>query len=172
VSPDTLASTGSAVFLDRQPVSQVDERARNAAMGRVPAPYVRSVFSASSHESLLVPWLIATLTFAAGALALACLLSLIDLLLCLGRAHCRLVNIGLSRHKLARLSGWNFALPYFLVLLVGFAAGLSVCAVLLLPTSTMPTSAIGAVATLGAALGLLGQPRRRAVGSQKRLRRP
>ena len=156
VEPASLADTGSALLLDRQSVTQVDERARNAAMGRLPAPSVRSAFSASTRESPLVPWLIGTLTFAAGALAFACLLAIIDRLLGLADAHRRLVNIGISRPKLARLTALNFALPYFSVLLVSLAAGLSACAVLLLPTSSMPMAAIGVTAMLGTACGLLG----------------
>ena len=156
VEPASLADAGSALLLDRQSVAQVDERARNAAMGRLPAPSVRSAFSASTRESPLVPWLIGTLTFAAGALAFACLLAIIDRLLGLADAHRRLVNIGISRPKLARLTALNFALPYFSVLLVSLAAGLSACAVLLLPTSSMPMAAIGVMAMLGTACGLLG----------------
>jgi hypothetical protein len=67
-----------------------------------------------------------------------------------------LVNIGISRPKLARLTALNFALPYVSVLLVSLAAGLSACAVLLLPTSSMPMAAIGVTAMLGTACGLLG----------------
>jgi hypothetical protein len=110
VEPASLTDSGSALLLDRQSVTQVDERARNAAMGRLPAPSVRSAFSGSTRESPLVPWLIGTLTFAAGALAFACLLATIDRLLGLADAHRRLVNIGISRPKLARLTALNFAL--------------------------------------------------------------
>lgn len=156
VEPASLADAGAALLLDRQPVAQVDERARNAAMGRFPAPSVNSAFSASTRESPLVPWLIGTLTFAAGALAFACLVAIIDRLLGWADAHRRLVNIGISRPKLARLTALNFALPYFSVLLVSLAGGLSASAVLLLPTSSMPMAAIGVTAMLGAVFGLLG----------------
>lgn len=157
VEPASVADAGAALFLDRQPVAQVDERARNAAaMVGLPAPSVRSALSLSTRESPLVPWLIGTLAFAAGALAFACLLAIVDRLLGWSEAHRRLVNIGISRPRLARLTALNFALPYFSVLLVSLAGGLAASAVLLLPTSSMPTAAIGVTAMVGAVCGLLG----------------
>lgn len=155
VPREDLEGVGSAFVLAEAPLEAIEERARSAAMTVLPAPYVQSLLS-TSRESPLVPWVIAGAVIAAIGLAVACLLSLVDRLLAARRQHRHLVNLGISRNQLTTLGAWMFAVPYSAVFVVSLLAGLSVCALLILPGAVMPWDAIGTTMMVAIAVGLLG----------------
>ena len=151
-----MVDVESALVLSTEPIEQLDQRVRNAAYATLPAPYVRSALSSTSQESPLVPWLTGGFLFAVTGLALACLLSLVDRFLGLRSHHRQLVKLGISRRRLTQLAAWTFAIPYAGVFLLSFVSGSAVCAVLLLPSTPLPWTAMATVAALVAALGALG----------------
>ena len=156
VPPADLADTGGALFIDEGPVDALGRHVRDAAMRLVPAPTVETTLSGGNQESPLVPWIIGGAIVAAIGLALACLLSLVDRLLAARSHHRLLINLGIQRRQLTVLGAWMFAAPYAAVYVVSLAAGLAICAALLLPGTPIPWGAVGATVAIGGAVGVVG----------------
>lgn len=157
VPEDEVATSGSALVIDDEPLEVLDERVRNAAMRTLPVAYVLSLESMVMRESPLVAWIVGGTIIAAFALTVGCLLSLVDRLLAARKHHRHLLNLGLSPARLATFEAWLFVGPYAAIVVIGFSAGFALCAPVVSASGALIPWRVIAV-TLGVAVvtGLVG----------------
>jgi hypothetical protein len=152
-----VVGASRAIAIGAGPISALDAKARDAAMGFLPAPYVRSSMSSEGRESPLVPWIIYGGVVAAIILALACSLALVDSSLADRLDLKRLFYLGISTRSLLALLFWLFVAPYTVACAVGFSAGFTVCSMLVGTAGVaMPWSVIGSILATMMLVGALG----------------
>jgi hypothetical protein len=145
------------MVVDKMPLDALDERVRDAAMTVLPVFYVRSLVASRTSESPLVPWIVNGGIAAAIALALACLLGLIDGSMARRKDYDYLQKVGASVRSLGSLRAWTFALPYGITFFFAVVCGLAVCKVLLANAGIeMPWPTIGLIVITLVVLGALG----------------
>lgn len=150
-------SGGSMLVLGDGSLEDLEERTRVAAVTTLPVPVVYSSSTFSMRENPLTAWFIGGTVAAAIALAVSCLISLVDRLLGTRKHRRHLLSLGVSPRRLAALEAWQFAAPYGAVVVVSFSAGLAVCALMIgLSDIPMPWSTVGAVLVAAAIAGLVG----------------
>ena len=165
-----LERSGAAFTLDDSSLRALDESTRTAALAAVPAPIVGSAIDREAVTSSLVGWIGAGGIVAALALAIACLLSLVDRLLAARQQHRHLLNLGISPSQMTVLTGALFAVPYGVMAAFGLGTGLVICFMLLDPGVPVPRAAIAATVGTTVAVGVAGSGLLAAYGSRQTLR--
>lgn len=150
------ATEGRALVLAARPLPVLDEQVRNVAMSSLPSAKVTSLLQSVQSPSPLVPWIKGALVAALSALALACLLSLIDRLQAVRRQHHQLLRMGASSHDMAALGRWLFCAPYTVVCVASGTAGVLICGLIVRPILPLPWSTIGVVLLFMLGCGVLG----------------
>lgn len=154
-----VAAGGSALVLDDASPEDLEGRVREAAMRILPAPYVSSLLSNALRVSPLVAWIVGGIVAAVIALAVGCLVSLVDRLLGTHKHRRHLLNLGVSPRRLAALEAWLFAVPYGAVVALSFSAGLAIVALMvgIFPDEAlMPWRAIATTLEIAIVAGLVG----------------
>jgi hypothetical protein len=156
-APSADAASGTALVLDSAPTELLQERVQIAATRLLPAPTVVSRLTWVLKESPLVAWISGGVLAALIALAVGSLVSMIDRLLAT-RVHRRhLLALGLGEHRLIAIETWLFAAPYGASIVIGFLAGLALCAMIVdRAGADMPWSAVQLVLGIAVAGGLMG----------------
>lgn len=153
---EEVATSGSALVISNSSLRNLEDRTRTAAMRELPAPYIYSKFQDDMQTSPLVAWIAGGIAVAAFALAIACFVSLVDRLLGIRDHRRQLLKLGISTGQLAKIDAWQFAAPYSVVVLLGFSAGLAVCAMMIAPDIPIPWSDIGLTAGVAVFVGMVG----------------
>jgi hypothetical protein len=154
---DALALGGNALVLDNQPLSALDERVKVAAMSVVPVIQVVSSQTWVQGESPLVPWIVGGIVAGLVALMVGCLLSLIDRFLGTRRHRRHLLALGVAPRRLTTLEASLFAVPYGVVIAVGFAVGLALTGLMAYRTGIgMPWDAAATALAVAALVGFVG----------------
>ena len=157
VPGEDVAVSGSAFVLDEAPLEVLEGRVRDAAVRTLPAPYVYSQLSMAMRESPIVPWIIGGTVVAIVALAIGCLVSLVDRLLSTRKHRRHLLNLGVAPRRLTALEAWLFAAPYGAVIAVSFSVGLATCAMMVgFSDISLPWYAIGTTLAVAIGIGLVG----------------
>lgn len=153
---EEVATSGSALVVGDSFSEELESRTRTAATRELAAPYIYSQSQDNMQTSPLVAWIAGGIIVAAVALAIACFISLVDRLLGMQTYRSQLLNLGISTGQLAKIDAWQFITPYSVVVLLGFSAGLAVCAMMIAPDIPIPWSYIGLTAGVVIAVGVVG----------------
>ena len=154
-----VAMGGSALVLDNVPFEVLEGRVRDVAMRTLAAPHVYSWLSSEIRASPLVAWIADGILVAVLALAVGCLMSLVDRLLGTSKHRRHLLNLGVPIRQIAALEAWRFAAPYIAVVTVSFCVGLAVCILIvgIIPNEAlMPWGRIGTTLVAATIAGLVG----------------
>jgi hypothetical protein len=165
-----LAESGTALILDVSPLRVLDERARSAAMAALPAPIVESAIDREPVRNPWVRWIVIGGSVTGIALAIACLLALVDRLLAARQQHRHLLNLGISPPQMTLLTGALFAVPYGVMSGFALTTGLLICFVMLDSGVPFPWLAITATVLATLAIGACGTGLVAALGSRQALR--
>lgn len=165
-----LAGSGTALILDDSPLRALDERARSAAMAVLPAPIVESAIDREPVRNPWVRWIVIGGAVTGIALAIACLLALVDRLLAARQEHRHLLNLGISPPQMTLLTGALFAVPYGVMSGFALTTGLLICLMMLDSGVPFPWAAIAATILATLAIGGSGTGLVAALGSRQALR--